>query len=142
MSKIKQQQIIEIAREHQCIVFSDEVYLGLEQNPEDTLPAACDLCEDAVSLGVMSKTFGLPGLRIGWIATRNQQIYTSMALFKDYLTIGNSAPSEFLATVALRNKSRIIARNKQIIQENMRMLNTFFETYHHLFNWMRPKQVP
>ena len=139
MSKAKQQQIIEIAREHQCIVFSDEVYRGLEQNPDETLPAACDLYEHAVSLGVLSKTFGLPGLRIGWIATHNQQIYASMAAFKDYLTICNSAPSEFLATVALRNAATIIPRNKDIIEENMRLLLPFFATYHHLFAWVVPK---
>lgn len=139
MSKTKQQQILEIAREHECIVFSDEVYRGLEQNPDETLPAACDLYEHAVSLGVMSKTFGLPGLRIGWIATRDQHIYASMATFKDYLTICNSAPSEFLATVALRSKSQIIARNKHIIEENMRLLASFFATYHHLFSWIAPK---
>ena len=139
MSKTKQQQIIEIAREHNCIVFSDEVYRWLEQNPDDTLPAACDLYENAVSLGVMSKTFGLPGLRIGWIATRNKQIYDAIAAFKDYLTICNSAPSEFLATIALRNRSTIIARNKRIIEENLVALNTFFASYHHLFNWIAPK---
>lgn len=139
MSKEKQRQIIDIAREHECIVFSDEVYRGLEQNPEDTLPAACDLYENAVSLGVMSKTFGLPGLRIGWIATHNQQIYASMTAYKDYLTICNSAPSEFLATVALRNQAPILARNKHIIHENISKLNEFFESYRHLFNWTAPK---
>lgn len=139
MSKTKQQQIIEIAREQQCIVFSDEVYRGLEQHPDEALPAACDLYEHAVSLGVMSKTFGLPGLRIGWIATHDQQIYASMAAFKDYLTICNSAPSEFLATVALRNASVIIARNKHIIEENMLVLTSFFETYQHLFSWVAPR---
>jgi aspartate/methionine/tyrosine aminotransferase len=139
MSKVKQQQIIEIAREHQCIIFSDEVYRGLEQNADEILPAACDLYEHAVSLGVMSKTFGLPGLRIGWIATRNPQIYASMEAYKDYLTICNSAPSEFLATVALRNKAAIIARNKHIIDENMRLLISFFTTYQHLFSWIAPK---
>lgn len=139
MSKAKQQQIIEIAREHQCIIFSDEVYRGLEQNQDETLPAACDLYEHAVSLGVMSKTFGLPGLRIGWIATRDPQIYASMAAFKDYLTICNSAPSEFLATVALHNASTIIARNKAIIEENMRLLTTFFAAYSHLFSWVAPR---
>ncbi len=142
MSKAKQKQIIEIAREHQCIVFSDEVYRGLERNPSETLPAACDLYENAVSLGVMSKTFGLPGLRIGWIATRNMQIYAAMAAYKDYLTICNSAPSEFLATVALRNSAKIIARNMYIIEENTQVLNTFFETFAHLFTWNMPKAGP
>jgi aspartate/methionine/tyrosine aminotransferase len=115
------------------------LYRGLEQNPDETLPAACDLYEHAVSLGVMSKTFGLPGLRIGWIATHSQQIYASMATFKDYLTICNSAPSEFLATVALRNRSVLIGRNKHIVEENMRVLIPFFATYQHLFNWIAPK---
>lgn len=139
MSKEKQQQIIEIAREHQCIVFSDEVYRGLEQNSDEMLPAACDLYEHAVSLGVMSKTFGLPGLRIGWVATQDTKIQTSMAAFKDYLTICNSAPSEFLATVALRHKEEIMTRNQHIIKENMRILVPFFATYQHLFHWIAPR---
>lgn len=139
MSKSKQQQIIELAREHGCMIFSDEVYRGLEQEPDETLPAACDLYENAVSLGVMSKTFGLAGLRIGWIATRNQEIYASMASMKDYLTICNSAPSEFLATVALRNKSTIIARNRAIIERNLALLDEFFAKYSHLFNWTAPR---
>ena len=139
MSKAKQQQILEIARAHGCLVFSDEVYRGLEQNPAETLPAACDLYENAVSLGVMSKTFGLAGLRIGWVATRNPHIYTAMATMKDYLTICNSAPSEFLATVALRNKSTIITHNRAIIEANLPILNAFFATYQHLFNWTPPR---
>lgn len=139
MSKEKQSELVEIARQHGCLLFSDEVYRGLEQNAEDLLPAACDLYENAVSLGVMSKTFGLPGLRIGWIATRNQQMYAAMAAFKDYLTICNSAPSEFLATVALRKRASIITRNKQIIADNLTVLNAFFSTYQHLFKWTAPR---
>lgn len=139
MSKTKLEQIVEIAREYNSIIFSDEVYRLLEQHPDDTLPAACDLYENAVSLGVMSKTFGLPGLRIGWIATRNHRIYRAMEAFKDYLTTCNSAPSELLATIALRNKSVIIDRNMRIIAANLKRLDTFFDTYQQMFTWVRPK---
>lgn len=65
------------------------------------LPAACNLKPNFVSLGVMSKIYGLAGLRIGWVATRNEEIYRKMAALKDYTTICNSAPSEFLAELAL-----------------------------------------
>ncbi len=139
MSRAKLERIVQLARERNILIFSDEVYRGLERDPADTLPAACDLYENAVSLGVMSKSFGLPGLRIGWIATRNREIYTAMENFKDYLTICNGAPSEFLATLALRHRETIIERNLQIIQNNLTLLNSFFDRYSELFNWTPPK---
>ena len=65
------EQVIGLARAHGLVVFSDEVYRELEHDPADRLPAACDEYESAVSLGSISKSYGLPGLRIGWIATRD-----------------------------------------------------------------------
>ena len=138
MSAAKQRQLIEMVRERNIILFSDEVYRELEFDPADRLPAACDLYDKAISLGVMSKTYGLAGLRIGWIATRNRQIYEQMASFKDYLTICNSAPSEFLATLALRNRDKIVRRNVDIEVGNMQLLNRFFDKYRSVFNWAPP----
>jgi len=56
------------------IVFSDEVYRELEHDPATRLPAACEAYEHAVSLGSMSKSYGLPGLRLGWLASRDPEI--------------------------------------------------------------------
>jgi aspartate/methionine/tyrosine aminotransferase len=142
MSKEKLLQIVAIAREHGILLFSDEVYRGLEYNEEDRLPAACDVYEHAVSLGVMSKTYGLAGLRIGWIATQDQDIYRNMAAFKDYTSICNSAPSEFLATLALRSKEKLVQRNREIVFNNLHLLNQFFFTYQHLFTLIAPKAGP
>ncbi|MDX2211868.1 MAG: aminotransferase class I/II-fold pyridoxal phosphate-dependent enzyme [Oculatellaceae cyanobacterium bins.114] len=139
MSRAKLEELVAICREHQLLLFSDEVYRYLEYRDEDTLPAACDLYENAVSLGVMSKTYGLAGLRIGWIATRNQEIYQAMAAFKDYTSICNSAPSEFLSTLALRHRDQIVQRNRAIITKNIEVCNDFFSKYPHLFNWTAPK---
>ncbi|MDY0093698.1 MAG: aminotransferase class I/II-fold pyridoxal phosphate-dependent enzyme [Candidatus Vecturithrix sp.] len=138
----KFQQVIQIARECNLLLFSDEVYRGLEYNQDDQLPAACDLYENAISLGVMSKTYGLAGLRIGWIATQSQEIYANMAGFKDYTSICSSAPSELLAIVALRHKDHLIQRNRVIVLNNLRYLNNFFYTYQHLFDWTAPKAGP
>lgn len=142
MSRQHQQQLVEIARQHRLMLFSDEVYRGLEYDPVDRLPAACDLYEHAVSLGVMSKTYGLAGLRIGWIATRSREVYWAMAAFKDYTTICNSAPSEFLAMLALRHKERLVERNLKIVQRNLGLLNGFFEMHRRLFRWIPPKAGP
>jgi len=127
---------------HGFIIFSDEVYRGLELDPSHRLPAFTDVNDRSISLGVMSKTYGLAGLRIGWIATRNKQIFHSMAGFKDYTTICSSAPSEFLATLALRHAEAITRRNLNIILANLDRLDRFFHTHKNLFAWERPVAGP
>lgn len=128
-----------LAEKHGFRLFADEVYRGLEFNPDDRLPALADLNERAVSLGVMSKTYGLAGLRIGWIATADRQLYRNLATFKDYTTICNSAPSEFLAALALRQSEAIVDRNLRIILDNLDRLDRFFAVHAGRFKWDRPK---
>jgi aspartate/methionine/tyrosine aminotransferase len=132
------QEISRLARANGIILFSDEVYRESEYRVEDRLPAACDLGEHTVSLGVMSKTYGLPGLRIGWIATRNKDIYKKMAVLKDYTTICNSAPGEFLAELALRHRAALVERTRNTITENLKVLDPFFERHADRFAWQRP----
>ncbi len=134
-------QIFDLAARQDIIVFADEVYRYLEHHGEP-LPWACDVYENAVSLGVMSKSFGLPGLRIGWIATRNTSLFNAMAAYKDYTTICNSAPSEFLATLALRNRSIILERNRRLIKDNLQLLEQFFTRHQERFEWLRPGGGP
>ncbi len=129
----------QIAREKNIILFSDEVYRESEYCKADRLPAACDLGANTVSLGVMSKTYGLPGLRIGWIATRNTTVYERVAALKDYTTICNSAPSEFLSELALRHREEIVERSLKIITRNLGVLDTFFARHSDRFTWQRPK---
>ncbi|MCQ1536997.1 aminotransferase class I/II-fold pyridoxal phosphate-dependent enzyme [Methanosarcina sp. KYL-1] len=134
--------IVEIAKANGLYVFSDEVYRFLEYDPRDRLPAAADLYEKGLSLGVMSKTFGLPGLRIGWIAAKDRKLLRRLAAFKDFTTICNSAPSEFLAALALRHREILIERNLEIVRKNLELLDAFFEKHTGLFEWIRPGAGP
>jgi aspartate/methionine/tyrosine aminotransferase len=136
------QELVRIAQSNGILLFSDEVYRESEYRAKDRLPAACDVGSNAVSLGVMSKTYGLPGLRIGWIATRNAEIYAHTGALKDYTTICNSAPSEFLAELALHHREKLTARNIEIIRRNLTVLDEFFEKYRSLFIWKAPKAGP
>ncbi len=135
-------ELASLSDEMGFIVFSDEVYRGLEYEPDARLPALADLNERGISLSVMSKTYGLAGLRIGWIATRNAALYQKMACFKDYTTICNSAPSEFLATLALKHRESIVARNLDIVTSNLALLNSFFDRHKERFAWYPPKAGP
>jgi aspartate/methionine/tyrosine aminotransferase len=139
MAGANYEAVHDFARENNLLLFSDEVYRESEYDPATRLPAACDLGEYAVSLGVTSKTYGLAGLRIGWIATKNKKIYERMASLKDYTTICNSAPSEFLAEIAMRNRTRLAERNLSIIRHNLTVIDDLFTRYSDLFSWVRPQ---
>jgi aspartate/methionine/tyrosine aminotransferase len=135
-------EINRIVCDNDLILFSDEVYRESEYQESDRLPAACDFGAHAISLGVMSKTYGLAGLRIGWIATLNSMIYNKMQVLKDYTTICSSAPSEFLAEIALRHRQVLAKRNIDIIIGNLVMLDEFFGRHRETFVWQRPKAGP
>ena len=113
-------EIAALADRKGIFVFSDEVYRGLELSEETPKQRAfADICENSLSLGVMSKSYGLAGLRIGWIASHAKDIMESMTRYKHYTTICNSAPSEYLAERALECKEKILARNAEIIKNNI-----------------------
>ena len=90
----------------------------------------------------MSKSFGLSGLRIGWLITKNQSQMNQFQKLRDYITICSSAPSEILALMALRAKNQIIQRNLAIIQHNLEVLDRFFDKYYQIFEWKRPLAGP
>ena len=139
MSRTDYEAVHHLAKENDLLLFSDEVYRESEYDPATRLPAACDLGDYGISLGVTSKTYGLPGLRIGWVATKNKTVYDSMAALKDYTTICNPAPSEFLAEVAMRNRQILVARSLDIIKNNLNIMDEFFSRHTDLFSWVRPR---
>jgi aspartate/methionine/tyrosine aminotransferase len=120
--------IADIARSSGIVVFCDQVYKGLEWDGQSHTWMS-DLYENAVSLGVMSKAYGLPGLRIGWIATRNKDVYDAMLKLKYYTTICCSAPSEFLSALALTHSEALLQRSVSIIRSNIATANVFFEKH-------------
>jgi aspartate/methionine/tyrosine aminotransferase len=131
-------RLVGIAREHDIHLFSDEVYRLLERDESIRLPQVADIYEKGLSLNVMSKAYGLPGLRIGWIATRDRSVLSAMERAKHYLSICNSGPSEVLAEIALGARERILQRNHRIIEANLELLNAFFEDHADLFEWALP----
>jgi aspartate/methionine/tyrosine aminotransferase len=131
--------LLDIARFAGCRVLSDEVYRGLEYEDADRLPAACDLYEHAISLGVMSKAFGLAGVRIGWIATHDAEVRRLAAGMKDYTTICAAAPSELLSVMGLRAREALLARSRQIVRGNLVRLEEFFARHAQQFAWHRPR---
>jgi aspartate/methionine/tyrosine aminotransferase len=131
--------LVELCEARGIRLFSDEVYRGLELDLTRTLPQAADLSPTALSLNVMSKSYGLPGLRIGWLACRDHEVLERLERHKHYTTICNSGPSELLAAVALEAGERVQARNRQIIAENLPQFDAFFARHPDVFEWAPPQ---
>ncbi|WP_113153979.1 aminotransferase class I/II-fold pyridoxal phosphate-dependent enzyme [Nitratireductor sp. OM-1] len=131
-------ELVEICRAHDLYLFSDEVYRLLERDESKRLPQAAEIYEKGISLNVMSKAYGLPGLRIGWIASPDTALLLKFERYKHYLSICNSAPSERLAVMALSVSDRILERNRALIAENLEKVDAFFADHADLFDWTRP----
>ena len=128
--------IIEIAERNKIYLFSDEMYRYLEFSESHSYESACDLLENGIVLSGLSKSFGLPGLRIGWLASRNKDLMKKIEDFKYYTTICNSAVSEILSIIALRNKDQIIRSNLNLIKENIKIAKEFFAKQNNYLTWI------
>jgi aspartate/methionine/tyrosine aminotransferase len=130
--------LVGIAADAGAHLFLDEVYRFLEFDEAQRLPAGADALDRGVSLGVMSKSFAMAGLRIGWLATRDRDLLARCAAFKDYTTICSAAPSEILALMGLRARDIVLGRSRAIVAANLEVLDAFFDTWADRFSWVRP----
>ena len=131
--------LITLCRKYDIYLFSDEVYRGIELNDDDRMPQVADVYEKGISLNVMSKAYGLPGLRVGWVASQDSEVLQKIEAYKHYLSICNSAPSEQLSIIALNNRDKILNRNRDIVRRNIAVLDQFFDDFSSLFEWQRPQ---
>lgn len=141
LSADERQRICELARRHGLRILADEVYRGLEA-PDAVPPAFCDSYERAFSVGVLSKAYGLPGLRVGWIASQERDAIGALSRYKNYLSICCPTPSEALARIALKHGPAILARNREIIARNRRIAADFFARYDYVFRHNPPQAGP
>ena len=134
------ERIVELARKHNVILFSDEIYRFSEHDPVLRLPSACELYERSVVLGGLSKCFGLPGLRVGWLITRDGDLAHQIQELKSYTTICGSGPSEILALIGLENWRALTQRTVDIVQGNIAVCREFFGQYDGQF-WVEYPQA-
>lgn len=121
--------IVEMARTSKAFLFSDEQFRLLELPPASPLPAACDLYENAVSISSVSKTYGLGGLRIGWMATRSREAIAAAKEYRFYTTEMTNTPCQMLAARALENGIDILNRNRFRIHSNLEQLHSFVKQH-------------
>ena len=131
------QRLTAFARERNIWLFCDEIYRGLEFG--HTIPSAAECHEQSIVLGGLSKTHGLPGLRAGWLVIRDPKTREELINWKHYTTICPAAPTEFLASQAIRVRDQLADRSRDIIRRNLEICEAFFRRFQDYFNFRRPE---
>jgi aspartate/methionine/tyrosine aminotransferase len=132
-------EIASIAGQHGCWVLSDEVYRGAELDGQES-PSMWGRYDKAIVTSGLSKAYGLPGLRIGWIAAPPSFTATTWA-YHDYTTIAPGALSDRMARVALApsHRPRLLQRTRDILHQNLPLVESWLHDHEAAFSWIRPE---
>ena len=131
-------QIADLCDEHNTRLLSDEMYQGLERNQNNTLASAAALGARHVALSGVSKWGALPGLRIGWLVSRDESLVVQFNELKDYVSICPPSPSEFLAKIALDNKYAVLARSRGLCNQGLEATRDFCVRHADWIDWIEP----
>ena len=130
--------LVTIVEQHNLILFCDEMYFGLVHSGTPAISSAADLTRQAIVLSGLSKTYGLPGLRTGWLVIRDEELRQNIVNWKFYTSICASAPSEFLALAAWKVRDQLRDRSVTQIEHNLKLADSFFARWPELFTWRKP----
>ncbi|MDA7936659.1 pyridoxal phosphate-dependent aminotransferase [bacterium] len=137
-SESTRMRVSEIAEAAGARIFSDEMYRGLERDPADAIMPEASRSERAISLWGGSKSFGLSGLRIGWLVCRDRDVIGQIMRRKDYTTICSSGPGEFLMKAGLRAAQELFGRNRELIAKNEARVRAFAASRSSEYRWRAP----
>ena len=147
------QRVVELVSANGAYLFADEMYRGTEHASLSectwpgtaALPPICDLYERGISLSGLSKSWGLAGLRLGWVATQDIALLERINELKDYTSICPSAPSEVLGCMALGTpgaRDAIITRQRGVMARGLGALSAFLEEHGSAVRRVGPCWVP
>ncbi|KRM97447.1 transaminase [Liquorilactobacillus aquaticus DSM 21051] len=119
------EQVVAVARAVDAYVVVDEVYSPLAGSSD--FVSIADIYEKGIATNSLSKTYSLPGLRIGWVASPNDEIINLFRKYRDYTLISSGVLDNELAVLALSNREKILQRNREIVSENLEIVKHWIE---------------
>ncbi len=129
-------KLIQLAEEKNCYLLVDETYRDLSLG--DKLPLAASLSVNVISVSSVSKTYGLPGIRIGWLITKNKKLQEFFLAAKEQIFICNSVVDEEIAYQFLQQKQKFMPVIQQKIKTNFELIAAWMEQNSKL-EWVKPE---
>ena len=132
-------RIVDLARERDAWILSDEAYRWLDHGTAlELVEPTRNRYDKAISVGTVSKPFGMPSLRLGWIAATEDLVRQAWAM-RDYVSLSPSLISDRVTTALIENRHRIQERNRAIIQANLATAQEWFARNADIASWQEPK---
>jgi len=119
-------------------VLSDESYQGLSLDGQPLCPPAYSISDRMISVGTVSKNLGLAGLRIGWIVA-DEDLVRRCWSYRDYTSISSGRLSDWLATIAVRHRGKLIERACRIARRNFALADAFMRAHTQHFDYIPPR---
>lgn len=132
------EQILSLAKQHSCYILADDVSQASNYHELALSHRLLDY-DKAVVVSVMSKSFGLAGLRIGWAISKNEDLLLQLLAIKSDSSICCSAIDEAVAELAFKQSGRIIKPNNHLIKANIALFQKFVNEHQNLFHWQPPQ---
>jgi aspartate/methionine/tyrosine aminotransferase len=132
-------EIVKAARKAGAWIVADEVYRGAELNGSDLTPTFWGRYSKVLVTSGLSKAFGMPGLRIGWIAGPAKQI-SKLEMYRDYLTLTPTMISDILATIAMEpgRRKELLQRTRNIVRSQLPVLEEWIHSHSVLLSYTAP----
>ncbi len=122
-----------------AMVMGDEAYRWLTLPGREPFAGPVrDIGENGISVGTLSKPFGLPGLRIGWIAATSEIVQQSWSM-RDYVSLSPGKLNDYLATIALRSRDQVFERTQRIAGQNLQTLEAWIHQREDMVSWAAPR---
>ncbi len=135
----QQREVYRLAEEIGAKVMGDEAYRWLSLPDREPFAGPVrDLGANGLSVGTLSKPFGLPGLRIGWIAATSEIVQQCWSQ-RDYVSLSPGKLNDYLATIAIRQREKIFARTREISSKNLSYLEEWIHQREDLVSWVAPR---
>ena len=136
MSESDLHRLVDFVEEMDIFLMFDETYW--EMDFAHSLPPAATLSDRVISISTMSKSYGLPGIRIGWAATKNQGILDAILAIREQVTICNNALGETIAMHVLERKGAFLKQAQAHIEKNRQIVSRWMDEQEH-FEWVYPE---
>ncbi|HGK7333671.1 TPA: aminotransferase [Streptococcus suis] len=136
MDRAYLEELAEIASEVGAYILSDEVYRSFS---DLDIPSIIEVYDKGIAVNSLSKTYSLPGIRVGWV-TANHQVTDILRDYRDYTMICAGVFDNLVAQLALASRKEILKRNRRILEENLAILDQWMEK-EPLVSYIRPAVV-
>lgn len=135
MSEAELKDAVRLAEKHGIWLLVDETYRDMFKG--ESVPVAASMSDRVISISSLSKTYGLPGIRIGWIVCQDKKMNDLLLCAKEQVCIGGSVLDEYVGWHALQQKAAWIEQNDEVIAERFAVVCDWMSG-ENLMEWVKP----